>query len=202
LEVAIWNFSGAWKLVFGVLDPRHSHPARLRLLPGQKKYAYPLFTFALPIRMMRQPAEKLIMPPASQPVDKIKLWPQNQKQKHRSPRRNPRPRKRSPPRRSSRPLTAVSFGVTSGETDFLSLPPMKLCQGQTWKQGQQYIRIVRLERLEVEYKSMVSLTTKEGAAQVTSKKDFCRLLKGAHLLSPEKKPATARKADGPATSAK
>ena len=79
---------------------------------------------------------------------------------------------------------------------------MKLCQGQTWKQCQQYIRIVRLERLEVEYKSMTSLTTKEGTAQVTSKKDFCRLLKGAHLLAAQKKPATARKADGPAKPAK
>ena len=52
---------------------------------------------------------------------------------------------------------------------------------------QQLRRIVRLERLEVEYKSMISLTTKEGTAQVTSKKDFCRLLKGAHLLLPDKK---------------
>ena len=79
---------------------------------------------------------------------------------------------------------------------------MKLCQGQTWKQGQQYIRIVRLERLEVEYKSMFSLTTKEGPVQVTSKKDFCRLLKGAHLLSPDKKILSTRKAAAPATPAK
>ena len=28
---------------------------------------------------------------------------------------------------------------------------MKLCQGQVWKKGGEYIRIVRLERLEVEY---------------------------------------------------
>ena len=69
---------------------------------------------------------------------------------------------------------------------------MKLCQGQTWKQGQQYLRIVRLERLEVEYKSMTSLTTREGKIQATSKKDFCRLLKGAHLLSPDKKILPAR----------
>ena len=79
---------------------------------------------------------------------------------------------------------------------------MKLCQGQTWKQGQHYIRIVRLERLEVEYKSMVSLTKKEGAPQVTSKKDFCRLLKGAHLLPPIKKISPARKDKSPATPAK
>ena len=69
---------------------------------------------------------------------------------------------------------------------------MKLCQGQVWKKDGQYIRIVRLERLEVEYKSMTSLTTKEGTTQVTSKKDFCRLLKGAHLLAPDKKTLPVR----------
>jgi len=63
---------------------------------------------------------------------------------------------------------------------------MKLCQGQIWKQGGEYIRIVRLERLEVEYKSTTSLAGKEGAKIVTSKKDFCRLLKGAHQLQPAK----------------
>ena len=64
---------------------------------------------------------------------------------------------------------------------------MKLCQGQVWKQAGQYIRIVRLERLEVEYKSMDSLAGREGTKIVTSKKDFCRLLKGAHQLQPAKK---------------
>ena len=59
---------------------------------------------------------------------------------------------------------------------------MKLCQDQLWKQGKEYIRIVRLERLEVEYKSLTSLASKEGAKHVTSKKDFCRLLKGAALV--------------------
>jgi hypothetical protein len=63
---------------------------------------------------------------------------------------------------------------------------MKLCQGQIWKQGGEYIRIVRLERLEVEYKSMTNLAGKEGTRHVTSKKDFCRLLKQARLLSPAK----------------
>jgi hypothetical protein len=63
---------------------------------------------------------------------------------------------------------------------------MKLCQGQVWKQGAEYIRIVRLERLEVEYKSMTSLADGTGTKIVTSKKDFCRLLKGAHQLQPAK----------------
>jgi hypothetical protein len=61
---------------------------------------------------------------------------------------------------------------------------MKLLQGQIWKQGKEFIRIVRLERLEVEYKSLASLATKEGTRHITSKKDFCRLLKQARLLTP------------------
>jgi hypothetical protein len=65
---------------------------------------------------------------------------------------------------------------------------MKLCQGQIWKTEKEFIRIVRLERLEVEYKSMTSLAGKEGSRHVTSKKDFCRLLKQARLLQPAKTP--------------
>ena len=65
---------------------------------------------------------------------------------------------------------------------------MKLCQGQVWKQGKEYIRIIRLERLEVEYKSMTSLATGKGTLHHTSKKDFCRLLKQARLLQPAKAP--------------
>jgi hypothetical protein len=74
---------------------------------------------------------------------------------------------------------------------------MKLCQGQVWKQGKEYIRIVRLERLAVEYKSLPSPTSKEGTKHATSKKDFCRLLKQARLLAPAKtpKPLTAWTAD-------
>jgi hypothetical protein len=79
---------------------------------------------------------------------------------------------------------------------------MKLCQGQVWKKDAQYLRIVRLERLEVEFKSMASLTTREGSAQVTSKKDFCRLLKGAHLLPPGKKISPARPAAAVGTPAR
>jgi hypothetical protein len=61
---------------------------------------------------------------------------------------------------------------------------MKLRQGQLWKQGKDYIRIVRLKRLEVEYKCLPSPASKEGTLHVTSKKDFCRLLKQARELSP------------------
>jgi hypothetical protein len=65
---------------------------------------------------------------------------------------------------------------------------MKLCQGQIWKKGGEYIRIVRLERLEVEYKSLPSPGSKEGTRHTTSKKDFCRLLKQARLLAAAKTP--------------
>jgi hypothetical protein len=59
---------------------------------------------------------------------------------------------------------------------------MKLQQGQVWKCGEQYVRIVHLERLEVGYKSATNLQFIDGQHQHTSKKDFCRLLKGATLL--------------------
>jgi len=75
---------------------------------------------------------------------------------------------------------------------------MKLCQGQVWKQGKEYIRIVRLERLEVEYKSMTNLGAKEGTRHVTSKKDFCRLLKQARLLPDKISPAPRNEADAAA----
>ncbi|HEY1663309.1 MAG TPA: hypothetical protein VGI03_12900 [Verrucomicrobiae bacterium] len=67
---------------------------------------------------------------------------------------------------------------------------MKLHQGQVWKCGDQYIRIVHLERLEVGYKSATNLKFTDGKHQHTSKKDFCRLLKGATLL-PAKAAQTA-----------
>lgn len=62
--------------------------------------------------------------------------------------------------------------------------PIKLQQAQVWKQGEEYFRIVHLERLEVEYKSTTTLTTKKGTFHKVSKKEFCRLLKTAILLAP------------------
>ena len=54
-----------------------------------------------------------------------------------------------------------------------------------WKRGDQYIRIVKVERLAVEYKALKNLVTKEGTMHAVTKKEFCRLLKTADLLSPE-----------------
>jgi hypothetical protein len=60
---------------------------------------------------------------------------------------------------------------------------MKLAQNQVWKQGDTYFRIVHLKRLEVQYKTLDNLLTGEGTHCKVSKKEFCRLIKGASLLS-------------------
>ena len=60
---------------------------------------------------------------------------------------------------------------------------LKLQQGQVWKHGTEYIRIVHLERLEVGYKVFKSLASNKGEHRHTSKKDFCRLLKSCRLLT-------------------
>jgi hypothetical protein len=62
---------------------------------------------------------------------------------------------------------------------------LKLQQGQVWKRGHEFIRIVKLERLEVGYKVVRNLKTGEGTHHHTSKKDFCRLLKECKLLAPK-----------------
>lgn len=63
---------------------------------------------------------------------------------------------------------------------------LKLRQGQVWQNGDEFIRIVQLERLEVGYKVLKSLKSAAGEHRLTSKKDFCRLLKTARLLEPKK----------------
>jgi len=59
---------------------------------------------------------------------------------------------------------------------------MKLNQGQVWKNGDEYIRIVKLERLKVAYKSQMNLATRDGPHHETSQKEFCRLIKNATLV--------------------
>ena len=61
---------------------------------------------------------------------------------------------------------------------------MKLQQGQIWKAGDEFLRIVELHRLEVKYKSMRDLLTREGTHHHVTKKQFCRLIKNATLLEP------------------
>lgn len=69
------------------------------------------------------------------------------------------------------------------------MKPMKLEQGQIWKRGEDYLRIVEWARLSIEYKLMKDPVTKQGTLHKVTKKEFCRLLKGAELLKPEDLPA-------------
>ena len=67
---------------------------------------------------------------------------------------------------------------------------LKLQQGQVWKHGREFVRIVHLARLEVGYKVMKDLKSGEGTHHHTSKKDFCRLLKSCTLLRAKKDKGT------------
>ena len=60
---------------------------------------------------------------------------------------------------------------------------MKLRQNQVWKTGGEFLRIVVLERLEVRYKVMADLASGEGKHHSVTKKEFCRLIKGATLIT-------------------
>lgn len=59
---------------------------------------------------------------------------------------------------------------------------MKLRQGEVWRREGEYLRVVRVERLSVEYKAMKTLTARAGTLHKVTKKEFCRLLKSAELL--------------------
>ena len=59
---------------------------------------------------------------------------------------------------------------------------MKLQQGQIWKVGETYLRIVHLERLEVKYKEMKDLASREGTHHHVTKKQFCREIKNGVLI--------------------
>ncbi len=61
---------------------------------------------------------------------------------------------------------------------------MHLEQGQIWKKGDEYLRIVTWERLAIEYKAMQDLDSKGGTLHQVTKKEFCRLIKGAVLNNP------------------
>lgn len=61
---------------------------------------------------------------------------------------------------------------------------MKLAQGQVWKSGKNYYRIVKWARLAIEYKHMTDLEAGRGELHQVSKKEFCRLIRGAELIGP------------------
>lgn len=60
---------------------------------------------------------------------------------------------------------------------------MKLSQNQVYRKGGEFIRIVGLNRVEVQYKAITNLLTKEGTHHRATKKEFCRLIKGTTLLT-------------------
>ena len=66
---------------------------------------------------------------------------------------------------------------------------MTLEQGQVWKKGEDYLRIVEWSRMEIVYKLMKDMTTRVGTQHRVTKKEFCRMLKGARLLALEEVPA-------------
>ncbi len=72
---------------------------------------------------------------------------------------------------------------------------MKLEQGQIWQRGEDYYRIVEWARLSIEYKVMKDPVSKVGTLHKATKKEFCRLLKGAVLLKPEDLTAAETEAD-------
>ena len=73
---------------------------------------------------------------------------------------------------------------------------MKLRQNQVWHLGGEFLRIVALDRLEVQYKSVTNLATGERKHHRVTKKEFCRLIKGATLVTPADE-ASKREAEPP-----
>ncbi|MBI2928933.1 MAG: hypothetical protein HYY24_24990 [Verrucomicrobia bacterium] len=59
---------------------------------------------------------------------------------------------------------------------------MRLYQGQVWQTPGEFIRIVRLDRLSVAYKTMADLALKTGTHHELTKKEFCRLLKARNAV--------------------
>ncbi len=63
---------------------------------------------------------------------------------------------------------------------------MRLHQNQLWRQGEDLYRIVHLERLSVDYKKVDRSHPEGGTHHTATKKEFCRLIKGATEVSQPK----------------
>jgi hypothetical protein len=80
------------------------------------------------------------------------------------------------------------LGIALASADWLRMVrkmKLKLQQGQVWKKDDKFLRVVGVDRTEVKYKSMDSLAEREGEHVHVRKKEFCRLIKGATLMSVE-----------------
>lgn len=64
---------------------------------------------------------------------------------------------------------------------------MRIYQDEVYQKGEKSIRIIRLDRYEVEFKTTHGDPKGEGPVTVMVKKEFCRLLKGMTLRVPIKK---------------
>lgn len=62
---------------------------------------------------------------------------------------------------------------------------MRLLEGQLWKVGESYWRILYRDNRRVVYKVMKDAAKKEGEEVEATKKEFCRQLKHAVLLTPD-----------------
>jgi hypothetical protein len=58
----------------------------------------------------------------------------------------------------------------------------EITTSQLWDLGNQYVRIVVLERLAVDYRIIHNLETNEGTHHHPTKKEFCALVKNAKLV--------------------
>ena len=83
-----------------------------------------------------------------------------------------------------RDLGLRKIPFAAGEDSGDNLRAMKLRQNQVWKVGDEFLRIVALERLEVQYKSVTNPATGDRKHHRVTKKEFCRLIKSATLLTP------------------
>lgn len=61
---------------------------------------------------------------------------------------------------------------------------MRLRQNQLWRRGGDLYRIVAVERLSVDYKKIDPADPERGTHHSVTKKEFCRLIKGAVEVVP------------------
>lgn len=59
---------------------------------------------------------------------------------------------------------------------------MRLAQNQLWRKENKFYRIVRLERLAVDYKELDPMDPDKGDHYSVSKKEFCRLIKNGEVV--------------------
>lgn len=72
-----------------------------------------------------------------------------------------------------------------------SLYVMRIYQDEVYQKGEKSIRIIRLDRYQVEFKTTLGDPKGEGTIATLAKKEFCRLLKGMTLRAPLRKDAPA-----------